>query len=347
MQCLLNSLEPIAIEPKLLKQDDLEINFKHTAVLKFEVADQITVTMFYEGEVSDTDLVYYGDKFPFGTKIYKNNEKLEPFTCYIMRSAESDDDYDPELTEHGKAQAESAAAHVKKLIQQISHLNLFVSDLQRSYWTLTTIFIQLKETYPELNNIRKVFLLPCIHEISYGKKNCDVLESRYSTKIKNIFELKNIPSLSSLMENIYSDKHILTSTYDDFYKSRFYGYNVRGSLFRNKRCRNVTMLGLIHDILYGDLKIQEQNRNQEIQTRASLINAYNWRRQTKTRAKQFEKDHINPNNNSEFKDDFNYEDADKDYRSKLPLAYHGIISKRKRRGGTKKRTRRRKTKKRR
>jgi hypothetical protein len=177
--------------------------------------------------------------------------------------------YDPPLTNEGKEQAGKAAlalinsfekakggAKTYMELTQPTEANMvfFVSDLYRTYQTCFEFYRKLMTQY-KIN----IFLLPCAHEISDEKEDCDTTESNnWYTSWENTSTLK--------YDKINGAFNV------DAYKKKYNG-SVRKT--GDRRCIDTNMLDQAYLILYPEAEAEWIGQSNEDKAEAEGIGPIN------------------------------------------------------------------------
>jgi hypothetical protein len=134
---------------------------------------------------------------------------------------------------------------------QESSINLFASDLAKSYLTLWRIW---RRIYPD--SVRGcVFILPCSHELDFKKSTTDLITKKIQNcdaqQLLQNKKNKMMCSIKTCQEKIGTRNHFLAL--DWRYYNTFYGNSTRAAPGKQtSHCRNTSMIGQIIHIIKSD-----------------------------------------------------------------------------------------------
>ena len=295
---------PITFQPTMV--DGVKLRFKNCAILQFVGKGYtLTVSMIYEGELGDGDgpnrtsgvKKYYclteknGPDTQFKHRTYRTFVNYDGVNVLVGRHGEAEHNghyfydrpvwYDTNLTKStnevkndGYTQAAKVAVALADLYPELKTLKLLPSDLKRTYQTLQRIAIVLSKAFEKKKSVAlnvEWYLLPCSHEVSSEKSNCDKKESKISTKVKKALTFENTPLYSNLQATI-QESNMNTRKYLEFYPSGFR----KGINFGRKKCRNTNMLEIARDILYPKNDTISENKNDTISENKNEADEAEW-----------------------------------------------------------------------
>ena len=211
--------------------------------------DGVNVLVGRHGEAEHNGHYFYDRPVWYDTNLTKSTNEGEKSTNEGEKSTnEGEKSTKKKKNNNGYTQAAEAAAALAYLYPELKTLKLLPSDLKRTYQTLQRIAIVLSKAFEHKKSVAlnvEWYLLPCSHEVSSEKSNCDKKESKIFTKVFKALTFENTPLYSNLQETI-QESHMDTGKYLEFYPSGFR----KGINFGRKKCRNTNMLEIARDILY-------------------------------------------------------------------------------------------------